>query len=160
MRDGREQCLTQAIRILTRGRQTKEQLKKKLKAKGYEAEIIEFVLAECETNKYLNDPEFAILWVEDRNKLRPTGRWRLRNEMLQKGIDGEIIGKVLDEILPLQKEQSLLKQLFQEKWEGNETYQKKPQKLVNFLLRRGFSKDQIFRVAENLGIDIWEYKQT
>lgn len=160
MENARNQCLAQALKILSRCRQTKVQLKQKLKRKGYESEIIDSVLMECEFKRYIDDKEFAFLWVEDRKKFKPMGRWRLRQEMLQKGINDAVIEGVLDEILHHEEEYILLEQLFREKWGAKEIYQNKPQKLVNFLQRRGFTKDQIFQVAENLGVDLWEYKQT
>ena len=139
---------------------SKVELRQKLVNKGFCGEIITSVLLECESCYYLNDHEYARSFVLDKSRLRPMGSWRLKRELSEKGIAGDIIKEVLATHLPVEDELTLLAELFQKKWENNKGYREKPEKLVYFLMRRGFSKNHIFKVAENLGIDIWQYNQT
>ncbi len=160
MKNEKELCLDQALRILDKRMQTKVQLEQKLKNKGFATEIVSSVLLECESRQYLNDYEYVRAFIADRSKFKPMGSWRLKQELLDKGVADDVIKEILEIYLPAEVELTLLEELFQKKWGADESYRRKPKKLINFLMRRGFSKNQIFRVVENLSIDIWKYNRT
>ncbi len=57
-------------------------------------EIIEAILAKLKAQKFLNDEEFARMWIRNRTEFKPKG-WRLiKMELKQKGIDEEILKKL------------------------------------------------------------------
>ncbi|MDO8599981.1 MAG: RecX family transcriptional regulator [bacterium] len=99
----------------------------------------------------VNDLVFAKWWVEQRSAFRPMARRVLKLELLQKGIDKEIIESALeDEELPSEEEQIL--KVAQKRWERLKNLEDKErkQKLAEFLARRGFSWDTIKDVLQKL----------
>lgn len=89
-------------------------------------------------NNFVNDQDFARVWVENRNSFRPRGRRALSVELRQKGISDEIIQPVLDEIvddeaLAYQAGIKKANKLANLEWEDFR------RKLGAFLARRGFS---------------------
>lgn len=155
----KQQGLSYALSVLGRRRQTKFQLTQKLERRGYDGAIIKSILEYCEERKYLDDQEFASLWIEDRIKLKPMGRWRLKQELGQKGIEASIIEVVLEEMLPLERELVLVEELLNEKL-GRVQGQAEIPKIISFLIRRGFSLQQIYQVAEGLGLSFYKNNPT
>lgn len=159
MSEIRKQALSYTLSTLGRRRQTRFQLAQKLKARDYENEIIDETLDYCEEKKYINDEEFASFWVEDRIRMKPMGRSRLKQELRQKGVDDSIIEVTLEKLLPRERERVLVKELMMkqlEKTQGNQ----EPYKLFNFMVRRGFSRTQIYQGANELGYNFFEDNQT
>jgi len=66
-----------------------------LTEKKFSSEAIASALSRLEDTKYINDYEFARLWVENRLRFRPKGTYALTAELREKGIDEQIIKKVL-----------------------------------------------------------------
>lgn len=58
--------------------------------------ITEGILIRLRRLRLLNDRSFAVWWLEQRqNSGRPLGKWRIKFELIQKGISREIIDEVL-----------------------------------------------------------------
>jgi len=110
----------------------------------------------------LNDENFTNWWNEQRQTFKPRGPQLLRQELLQKGIDKQLIESVLEK-LPSQTDN--LRQLAGKKFRQltgshshqitksqNQTKQRNNEitKLRNFLLRKGFSYSQIKPVIDEI----------
>lgn len=153
-------ALSYALTLLGRRMYSKAQLKQKLVKRGYGEEEVSSVILYCEERGYLNDYDFAQFWIEDRIRLKPMGRWRLKGELLQKGIREEIASQVLDELLPEERELSLAKKLMLHKFRQVGPEQGEYHKIYGFLFRRGFGKEVIIRAANELGISFSGTDQT
>jgi len=92
----------------------------------------------------LNDQEFASWWVDQRTTHRPKGNIALKSELLQKGIDRDIINANL---LDSKKEQKLAKKLISSKKITNK------KKAYQYLRARGFSSTSIFPAIDELGFE-------
>lgn len=84
----------------------------------------------------LDDQKFAEWWVDQRRTFRPRGNIALKTELIQKGIDREIIASVL-----LTKDQEL--DLAQKLLAKKNLDKPRAQRL---LLSRGFSPDVVFQL--------------
>jgi regulatory protein len=74
-----------------------DETRRRLHHLGYPAAPIEIVLDRLLAFGYLDDESFARTWVESRDRAHPRGEHALRQELLRKGIDREIIAAVLAE---------------------------------------------------------------
>lgn len=74
-----------------------DETRRRLRQLGYPAAPIEIVLDRLLAFGYLDDEAFARTWVESRDRAHPRGEHALRQELLRKGIDREIIAAVLAE---------------------------------------------------------------
>lgn len=90
-----------------------------------------------------DDKKFAQWWVEQRSTFRPKGERALYAELLQKGIDKNIIKEVIEKADI--DEVKIAKQLIRKneyKWKRYEGMEKR-QKMSEFLARKGFNWDVI-----------------
>ena len=90
------------------------------------------------------------MWVESRIRTRPMGRYRLYQELIQKGIDRDLIEKTLNNYRE-EEEVKPAKELAQRKLK--KSYQNLDEvttkrRLYGFLQRRGFSYDTIQEVLK------------
>ena len=120
-----------------------------LKRKNVGEEVQKIILAKLEKLSYVNDLEFAKFFVESRVKFRPKGKRLIAAELAQKGIDKEIIEKVLSETQT--SEIDLAKVAISKKLER---FLKLPelgakQKISQFLARRGFSWETIKTIIDS-----------
>lgn len=131
-----------AFNLLSYRPRTRHEIKGRLKEKKYSQEIIERVIAMLEEYNYINDYEFASLWIQNRCSVRPLGKWRLKQELLLKGIDEKIIEEQLQTV-DEEKEYEMAVGLIRnkKKFQGA-----KREKIYNFLRRRGFSKEIVNRI--------------
>lgn len=135
-----------ALKIFTYRPRTEYEFRGKLKEKGFNQQIIQETIAFLKDYDFINDLEFAKRWVESRNKLKPTGSWRLKQELKLKGISEIIIDTVLADITT-EGESALAMELALKKTNKNPI---KEEKLTAFLVRRGFSGGVIRKTIEQL----------
>ena len=68
-----------------------------LKRKNVTEDQIDLIINRLIEQKFLNDEEFAKMWIRNRTTLRPTGKHLLKLELIQKGIVKDTIDNVLKE---------------------------------------------------------------
>ena len=68
---------------------TRGQLRKKLAAEGFEAELIEPLLDKFEAAKLINDAEYAQTFVRQKSRTKKLSRAALRRELAERGVRGE-----------------------------------------------------------------------
>jgi len=129
-----------ALNLLSYRGRSKKELSARLQKKGVEPKLIVETLQELEAAGLINDLEFAKAWVRERGESR--GPFKLRSELIAKGVPKEIIDKALSECLP----ESEIAQKLTQKW--LRTHQYLPQdilkrRLFSFLLRRGLNYETI-----------------
>lgn len=122
--DPRKQ-LNKAVHLLSlRPRSTAE-----LEQRGLAAAIPKLIELDL-----IDDRKFAAWWVDQRVRLNPRGNIALKAELMQKGIDREIIASVL---LSREQETDLAQKLLAKKNLDKPRAQR-------FLLARGFSSDIVY----------------
>jgi len=143
-----------AFRYLGRRLHSKSELKVKLLQKGYESELIGEVLKELENKNYLNDAEFARIFAEEKINSKQWGVTKVKAELIKKGINSDILSKVLSEVI---SEEDNLKNALLIGKKKHQTLvirgldkQAIKKKLITFLNSRGFNYDVIRNVCDKL----------
>ncbi len=138
------------VNFLKTRERSKKEISDKLKTKEYSLSVIKKILAKLENLDLVNDKRFAQMFVRDRIKLKPKGKRVLRLELKQKGIDGDIIEKVLEDILDKKKESELVEKVFKkiESRYSNLPPAEQKQKIIKYLLGKGFEWNIIERVVD------------
>lgn len=134
-----DKAMMRAYDLLSRRQRSTHEMREYLKRKDHEPELIEKVLNTLSDRGYLDDEKFARAWVENRRLLKSTSKRRLMLELQQKRISSEIISLVLEE--DETDEQQVLKDVIAKK--RTQSRYKDEQKLVQYLLRQGFSYSDI-----------------
>lgn len=129
----KKKTLSRTIRV--KNKKTGE-YQTKLK-EGFDASLVEPVLARLIERGYVDDERFARLWIENRSVRKGVSQKKLRLELQTKGVAQDIIENCLSE--GVRNEQEELAKVIARK------AKKYPdeQKLIQYLLRQGFNYSDI-----------------
>lgn len=86
-----------ALRLLSERPRTEREIRDRLKRKAYSTEAIDQAVATLDGWGYLDDAQFARMWVANREAHRPRGERLLSQELWQKGVGKEVIAETLGE---------------------------------------------------------------
>lgn len=121
-----------------RSRSVKE-LENRLGKAGFSQDTLIMTIDYLKEQGYLNDAAFANMWIDERLRLKSLGRNRLRQELIEKGIDK----KIIDEQLSNYSDENELEHALscaRKKYEKarNLDPKKSRQRIYQFLLYKGF----------------------
>jgi regulatory protein len=137
-----------AIRYLAlRPRSVKEVRDYLVVRKGFSEDDARLAIDRLLSEKYLNDQDFAEMWVRNRILLSPKSNKILRLELIKKGVDSSTIDLILSSI-DRDQQLEILNNLIEKKTRQSR-YQNK-QKLTEYLSRQGFTYDLIKQALESL----------
>jgi regulatory protein len=144
-----------AFRYLSNRNHSTFELKRKLRKKEFDSEIIDKVISELLDKKYLNDFNFAENFVRNRLERRKEGIIKITSELYKKGVNREIISDVIEVVrdAPINSKNAFevgknkLEKIYKR---GEDDKNKIKSKLFNFLKGRGFTNDIIFEVINKL----------
>lgn len=129
-----------ALYLLGRKARSKREIIEKLRAKEYPESEIATTVSQLEKNRLIDDVIFSKIYVEDKVRIYRRGRHRIALELLQKGIDKELIQEVTKNInseVELEAARSLLESKTRQ-WRQL-TDRQRFERSVSLLQRRGFS---------------------
>jgi regulatory protein len=86
--DPYRKAMEKAGRLLARRPQSRRELEQKLKAGGFDEDVIDRVTTRLESMKLLDDAAFAGQWVQERGRRK--GSRALRAELARKGVSREV----------------------------------------------------------------------
>src|SRR3990167_3844852 len=118
---------------------------KNLKVKIGENEIIE----KLKEQGLLDDEKFAKAWVESRR--RKFGLRRIKQELVQKGIDREIVESIMYQVLSIKSEEEVAKEALEKKaraWKSLEPLEFR-KKAYGYLQRKGFEFEIVKKAVDN-----------
>lgn len=121
--------------------------------RGIPPQIGDQVINELTSQGLIDDTEFAKWWIEQRHTFRPKGTRVIRMELLQKGVSREIVEQVLT--LTVESKNKELELAFSAASKKLSLWHRLPKdeikiKVGNFLARRGFDWEIIYKVIDSL----------
>ena len=145
--------MQKALRFLGYRARSMQEVRENLEKHEIPDAVIESTLKRLQENGLLNDQDFAQAWVENRNTFRPRSRRALAVELRRKGLDDDIVQKVLDEnvnedALAMEAARKYLRKVQGLEW------QEFRQKLGGFLGRRGFSYGVTFQALRQIWAEL------
>lgn len=123
---------------------------RRLKQKGHRGFIIAEAIEELKEKNLLDDRAFAKLWIGERASLKPAGRALIVRELKSKGLSDETIDAAFGKYEGSFDEYEIAKPLAARRLgylKGLEE-EKAKKKLFDFLNRRGFSYNTIWRIIK------------
>lgn len=90
-----QHALGLAYRYLDRRERTTEEVRRQLERQGVESAVAEDAIQTLGDEGYLDDARFARLFVHDKRELERWGSERIRQRLLARGIDREVIAVAL-----------------------------------------------------------------
>lgn len=148
--DAQEIAMQKALNFLGYRARSRIEVVKNLEKHEIPAAVIESTISRLEELKLVNDDDFARSWVENRNTFRPRSSRVIAYELRLKGLDRELISKVVsenteDRILAQEAARKYIRKVQNLEWQDFR------QKLGGFLGRRGFS----YEICSSVTREIW-----
>ena len=131
------------IRLLRYRPRSVAEARRRLEGKGFSRAVVEATLKRAQADQLLDDELFTRLWIEDRLHARPLARRAIEMELADLGVSRSVIQQELGHLYPQNREKDVAIRLASERFgrlaSRNIELEKKRDRVVAFLARRGFS---------------------
>lgn len=149
--DERAKVISKAFAYLGRRSHAEKELKLKLLKKFPQAMLIEKTIERLKELGYINDEKFVRDWIEYRLSSNPKGRILIKRELFEKGVKIELVEKMLDLVYNGDREKKELAKILDLRRKRYSQDRKGRNKLIAYLLRRGFLWEDIRESLESEG---------
>jgi regulatory protein len=135
-----------AFYLLSRRLHSSSELKTKLRQKYHHSDYIDEIINDLAEKKYLDDEKFAAEFIEEKGKSKLWGTNKIKMELRKRGIKSSVID---DNLLESHQDNTseILKKAAEKKLRilqnRNLPEDKLKQKLITYLLGKGFNYDEI-----------------
>lgn len=149
-RDQLHNAKSKAYNYLSFRQRTTKELRTYLLEKEFSISTAEQVINLLTEAGYIDDFEFAKIYIRDKSTYKNFGPYRLKNELIQKGISKEFIEIAIKE--EYHEELQELIDLVKSKYSSiiHENSQKRYRRIGGFLQRRGHSFETIKKVLDSI----------
>jgi regulatory protein len=136
-----------ALRLLQRRLRSRVELEKALWRRGVPRPLVLAVVADLTRVGWIDDSLFARAWLRDRLSLRPSGRKRLRSELLARGVAPAVADAALIDLLPPEDEEALAIRQARLRWQRLRALPPAMarRRLAGWLRRRGYGLNVMAR---------------
>lgn len=91
-----QQAVDRALNYLSFRPRSREEVRRYLRRKETQPEMIDAVLARLDRLDLVNDHAFASFWLESREQFSPRGSHALKNELRMKGVARDVVDELVD----------------------------------------------------------------
>ena len=146
MEDELERAYNLALRYLGYRARSLAEMERYLKGKQFSEPCRKRTMERLISNRFLDDKDFAGMWVENRTRMNPKGAYALRQELLEKGIEEQLIDDNLENFDETEAAFHAVKKKLGQ-WQSLEQDELK-KKIYAFLSLRGFSYETTREITE------------
>ncbi len=142
-----------AVSLLSFKSRTRGELVSRLKDKGFDDSSIEIAVAKLKEYEYIDDYSYGKAFIKDKQKSSSMGKGLLKQKLLQKKLEPELISQLLDEGVTDEEEYNRALLLTQKKMKSfcsKDDATSKKRKIIGLLQRKGFSFEIINRVIKDV----------
>jgi regulatory protein len=136
-------ALTELKRWCAADEKCHSQVRTKLIEHHIYGDDLEYIISELISENFLNETRYAVAYASGKFKINGWGKIKIKQGLISKQISSYNINKALNSIDP-EEYMTVLKKLLVEKQKSTNTSTLQgKQKMVNFLLQRGFEQNLI-----------------
>jgi len=148
----RMEAANYAYRLLYYRERSRSEMASRLGRRGYAPSVIKDVIGDLEKKRLLDDGRFAALLIRDIMRTRPSGLYFIRSKLMRYGVDRKVADKAISDIESEYDEFSAALNAAEKRKAGMRGVNKEKAKkrIYDFLLRRGFSKDVVYKILGRL----------
>lgn len=147
-----QQAYADALRLLRHRPRTSGELRRRLTDKEYAGSTIDSVVHRLQQEGYVNDRSYASTYTDEKLRIQKKGRRMIRHELMQKGLEPEIVDQAIQSISREDEREAALA-LGRKRW-ANRKQGEDPRnsklKVAQYLQRRGFSSETIRQVLTTI----------
>ena len=147
-------CIKRAMNLLQKKSFAEGELVRKLSEGGYPEEVIDKAVEYVRSYGYIDDVRYAADYIRYHSS-QGRGRNRIRLELRAKGISDDSFEKAwneMEEVGLIADTDSQIEKLLDKKHFSPDMERSDKDKIAAFILRRGFSSEDIFRVMKALSV--------
>ena len=130
-----------AMHLLEKMDRTEKQLRDKLTENGYPNDLVDEAVEYVRSYHYIDDRRYAENYIRYRQESK--SRILLKNELLRKGISSQIIDEAMEAEYHMDPRTLIDQWLKKKGYSSSEQDSEKERKIGQFLLRKGFSWEDI-----------------
>lgn len=144
-----------AMHLLSDMGRTESQLCTKLKQGGYPDEAVEEAIRYVKSFGYINDAEYVRSFIDSRKEKK--SKKEIYAALKQKGVDSDIIEQVFEEMDYGEEDsrQAIEALMRKRNYNPDSADLKEKQKLMGYLMRKGFRYEDVNSVLNSADSDIW-----
>ena len=144
-----------AMHLLSDMGRTESQLRTKLKQGGYPDEAVEEAIRYVKSFGYINDAEYVRSFIDSRKEKK--SKKEIYAALKQKGVDSDIIEQVFEEMDYGEEDsrQAIEALMRKRNYNPDSADLKEKQKLMGYLMRKGFRYEEVTSVLNSADSDIW-----
>jgi regulatory protein len=146
--DRYQRCLDAAYRLLAVRPRSEDEVRQRLRRRGFEPDDVEKVIAVLREKGLIDDGAFAGFWKDNRQSFRPRSRRLTALELRRKGVDSATIAAVISQLDD--GESAYRAALGRARRLNVDDFDIFRHRLGDFLLRRGFDYDTIQQTVNRL----------
>lgn len=136
-----------AMFLLEKMDRTESQLRNKLRQGFYGEDLIDDAVAYVKKYHYIDDNRYAQTYVRYQKERK--SKRQIKMDLMQKGVDREIIEQAIEMEYGAESEQELImKWVEKRKYKIGNSDVKEKQKMYQFLMRKGFRSEDILHILE------------
>lgn len=138
-----------ALKFIAVRPRSKKEISDYLNRKSVSKDLAAKIISKLEESELIDDAAFARWWVEQRITFRPKGKRALLAELSQKGVNRETSEEVINQEI---NEEELARRAAEKKLRSLPSLpsQERRQKMINFLLTRGFAWETVKKIVNTL----------
>ena len=139
---------TEGLKLLARRELSVEGVRARLQDRGFPAEEVEAAIEQLRESGALDDARVAKAYARTAVTVKGRGRLRVMRELLQMGINSQVVAEALGEVFGDLDERALIAQALQKKMRGRSKLanQQEYARLYQHLVRQGFSPSGVITV--------------
>ena len=144
-----------AMHLLSDMGRTESQLRTKLKQGGYPDKAVEEAIRYVKSFGYINDAEYVRSFIDSRKEKK--SKKEIYAALKQKGVDSDIIEQVFEEMDYGEEDsrQAIEALMRKRNYNPDSADLKEKQKLMGYLMRKGFRYEDVNSVLNSADSDIW-----
>lgn len=136
-----------AMFLLEKMDRTESQLRDKLRQGFYGDDIIEDAISYVKGYHYIDDTRYARAYVRCQKERK--SKRQIKVDLLQKGVDREVVDAAIESEYEAQNEQELILEWIEKRHYSIENSDiKEKQKMYQFLMRKGFRSEDIIHILQ------------
>lgn len=146
------QARQSGMRYLDRRRRSRYEVETRLREREFSAEAIDEAIAFLEEYGMIDDEAFVRAFIHDRLLRKKLGRRKLASELAGKGVDRDLIDRILDEIVDEDRSRELAREAAAGKLRRLRKKDRiaRERSMVTFLQSRGFGWTEIRAVIDEM----------
>lgn len=142
-----------ALNLLSYRARTEFEIRQRLDRKGFHQEVVDEAVRRLLEHAYVDDRSFAREYAGARVASKGDGLFRIRANLLRRGIPGAIVDQVISELQPGVDWLEVAREQGRKRWDRlgeTEDSRRRKKKLLDYLVRKGFEYSIARRVAAEL----------